>query len=128
MLPDIFHVAVVHRRGRFITIFSGCYFHSPGGASILYQKSRQNEWVFVVFLPRVDTRGYKYLAPSELLRSPPWQKCEEYGMLPDIFHVAVVHRRGRFITIFSGCYFHSPGGASILCQKSRQNASVFVVF
>jgi hypothetical protein len=67
--------------GRFVTIFAGYYFHSPGGASILCQKSRQNASVFVVFLPRVATRGYKYLATSELLRSPPRRTREVYGSL-----------------------------------------------
>jgi hypothetical protein len=76
------------RRARFVTIFAGYYFHSPGGASILCQKSRQNASVFVVFLPRVDTRGYNYLAPSELLRSPPRRTREVYGSLPAIWHAA----------------------------------------
>jgi hypothetical protein len=30
------------------------------------------------------------------------------GILPDILHAAIDNGRARFVTIFAGCYFHSP--------------------
>jgi hypothetical protein len=65
------------------------------------------------------------LFPEVQLRSSCWGYC-----IKEAFSLSSGmpgKDEGRFVTIFAGCYFYSPGGASIQCQKSRQNVSVFVV-